>query len=144
MMAEFFRSETTFSRSEPLFPPPFPQAVWWLPKGPRRAPVLPLPGSGLCHNYWLTLLVSHLQHSMRTWCFIQRKISLIASSQEKSHSNQWDAASGRAHGMISRVLILLLLSVVFPSCLSQRSPSHSFSAHKEKKVSERKLGIASV
>lgn len=27
MMAEYFRSETTFSRSEPPFPPPFPQ-VW--------------------------------------------------------------------------------------------------------------------
>lgn len=149
-MAEFFTSEPTFSWSEPPSPPPFPQVCQkqWLPQlwpllpgGPRRVPAFLCQAqcSGLCPSYWLTLLVWHPQHPVRTWCFIQRKISLIASSQEKSDSNWWIT-----HGMSSRVLILLLLSVVFPSCLSQRNPSHSSSVHEEKIVSERKLGIANI
>lgn len=109
MRAEFFRSETTFSRSEPLFSPPFPQ-IWqkqccdfhryghFCLKVPEE--FLPFLSQAQCSDlwpsYWLTLLVWQPQHPMRIWCFIQRKVPLISSSQDKSYSNWRDAASGKA------------------------------------------------
>lgn len=142
--AEYFGSESTFSRSESLFPPlgtwpRFRGRLWQKQRGdfhrycqfclkipnellPFRSQTQP---RDLCPGYPLTLLVRCPAHPLRTRSSSQRKILLKASSQESLHWQRWGAVSSGGIGTSSPTLPFSPLSAVFLCSLSQRKRSHS-------------------